>query len=189
MSANASQITSVSIVCSIICSDADQRKYQSSASLAFVREMHRWPVESPHRDKAPVMFPFDGVITIGKHTAHNIVSRPNFKQWLMNHILDLIMAIRWGTYILTTFRGKWVSWWTNCPIYILHKMVVRVDLIRNTHNTVYIACILYNWWRHQMETFSALRALCARNSPVTGEFPGDAELWCFLWSAPKQTVG
>ena len=26
-------------------------------------------------------------------------------------------------------------------------------------------------WRHQMETFSALLALCAENSPVTGEFP------------------
>ena len=26
------------------------------------------------------------------------------------------------------------------------------------------------WWRHQMETFSVLLALCARNSPVTGEF-------------------
>ena len=27
-----------------------------------------------------------------------------------------------------------------------------------------------SWWRHQMETFSALLALCAGNSPVTGEF-------------------
>ena len=27
------------------------------------------------------------------------------------------------------------------------------------------------WWRHQMETFSALLALCAENSPVPGEFP------------------
>ena len=27
------------------------------------------------------------------------------------------------------------------------------------------------WWHHQMETFSALLALCAGNSPVTGEFP------------------
>ena len=27
------------------------------------------------------------------------------------------------------------------------------------------------WWRHQMETFSALLALCAGNSPVIGEFP------------------
>ena len=27
------------------------------------------------------------------------------------------------------------------------------------------------WWRHQMETLSALLAICAGNSPVTGEFP------------------
>ena len=26
------------------------------------------------------------------------------------------------------------------------------------------------WWHHQMETFSALLAICAGNSPVTGEF-------------------
>ena len=29
----------------------------------------------------------------------------------------------------------------------------------------------YSWWRHQMETFSASLAICAGNSPVTGEFP------------------
>ena len=29
----------------------------------------------------------------------------------------------------------------------------------------------YIWWRHQMETFSALLAICAGNLPVTGEFP------------------
>ena len=28
-----------------------------------------------------------------------------------------------------------------------------------------------SWWLHQMETFSALLAICAGNSPVTGEFP------------------
>ena len=27
------------------------------------------------------------------------------------------------------------------------------------------------WWRHQMETFSALLAICAGNSPASGEFP------------------
>ena len=27
------------------------------------------------------------------------------------------------------------------------------------------------WWRHQMETFSALLAICAGNSSVPGEFP------------------
>ena len=30
---------------------------------------------------------------------------------------------------------------------------------------------IISWWRHQMETFSALLALCAGNSPDTGEFP------------------
>ena len=47
---------------------------------------------------------------------------------------------------------------------------------------------LESWWRHQMETFSALLALCE------GLFTGhrwiprtkanEAELWCFLWSTP-----
>ena len=63
MSAMSSQITSFTIVYSTVYSGADQRKHQSSASLAFVRGIHRWPVNSPH--KGPVtrkMFPFDDVI-------------------------------------------------------------------------------------------------------------------------------
>ena len=63
MSVMVSQITSVFIVCSIVCSCADQRKYQSSASLAFVWGIHRWPVNSPH--KWPVTrktLPFDDAI-------------------------------------------------------------------------------------------------------------------------------
>ena len=47
MSAMASQITGVSIVCSTVCSGVDQRKHQSYVSLAFVRGIHRWPVYSP----------------------------------------------------------------------------------------------------------------------------------------------
>ena len=33
-----------------------------------------------------------------------------------------------------------------------------------------VAGLNSSWWRHQMETFSALLAICAGNSPVTGEF-------------------
>ena len=40
MIAMASQITGVSIVCSTVWSDVDQRKHQSSTSPAFVREIH-----------------------------------------------------------------------------------------------------------------------------------------------------
>ena len=57
------QMSGVSIVCSTVCSGADQGKYQSSAPLAFVRWIHQCPVDSPH--KGPVtrkMFPFDDVI-------------------------------------------------------------------------------------------------------------------------------
>ena len=45
----ASQITSLTIVCSIVYSGADQRKHQSSTSLAFVWGIHRGSVNSPHK--------------------------------------------------------------------------------------------------------------------------------------------
>ena len=63
MSAMASQITGVLSVSSTVCSGTDQRKHQSSASLAFVRGIHRWLVFFFH--KRPVtqnMYAFDDVI-------------------------------------------------------------------------------------------------------------------------------
>ena len=63
MSTMASQITSLTIVYSTVNSGTGQRKHQSSASLAFVRGIHRWPMNFPH--KGPVtrkMFLFDNVI-------------------------------------------------------------------------------------------------------------------------------
>ena len=77
MGAIASEITSLTIVYSTVYSGADQRKHQSSASLAFVRGIHRGPVNSPH--KWPVtrkMFPFDDVIMtcmnlVNQYLSHN----------------------------------------------------------------------------------------------------------------------
>ena len=69
MAAMASQITGVSIAYSNVCSAEDQRKHQSSTSLAFVGGIHRWPVNSPHNGEFPAqgpvtrkMFPFDDAI-------------------------------------------------------------------------------------------------------------------------------
>ena len=65
MSVNASQITSLTIVYWTFYSAADQRKHQGSASLAFVRGIHWWPVNSPHKE--PVtwkMFLFEYVIMV-----------------------------------------------------------------------------------------------------------------------------
>ena len=63
MSAIASQLTGVSIVCSIVGSGTNQRKHQSWASLAFVWGIHQWPVNSPLKGLVTrKMFPFDDVI-------------------------------------------------------------------------------------------------------------------------------
>ena len=65
MSTVASQITSLTIVYSTVYSSADQRKHQSSASLAFVRGILRGPVNSPHKELVTrKMFSFDDVIMI-----------------------------------------------------------------------------------------------------------------------------
>ena len=113
MGAMVSQITSLTILYSTVYSGADQRKYQSSASLASVRGIHRWPVNSPH--KWPVtrkMFPFVDVIilalrhssshTIDK-TKQNKQNRPRaYPQGLysiditMHHIVSLSLAIHIG---------------------------------------------------------------------------------------------
>ena len=53
----AAQITNFTIVYSSVYSGADQRKHQSPASLAFVREIHRWPVTRK-------MFPLDDIIMV-----------------------------------------------------------------------------------------------------------------------------
>ena len=63
MGAMVSQITSLTIVYSTVYSGADKKKHQSSASLSFMRRIHRSPVNSP--PKWPVtrkMFPFDDVV-------------------------------------------------------------------------------------------------------------------------------
>ena len=74
------QITSLTIVYSAVYSGTDQRKHQSSASLAFVCGIHRGPVNSPH--KWPVtrkMFPFDDVIM-----EHTFETRRPFR---VSHVL------------------------------------------------------------------------------------------------------
>ena len=81
----ASQITSLTIVYSTVYSGAYQRKHQSSAPLAFVRVIHRGPVNSPH--KWPVtrkMFPFDDVIIgTARGASQHMVLSPNEFSWLI----------------------------------------------------------------------------------------------------------
>ena len=66
MGAMASLFTSLAIVYSIVyLAGTDQRKHHSSALLAFVRGIHQWPVNSPHKKPVTrIMSLFDDVIMI-----------------------------------------------------------------------------------------------------------------------------
>ena len=100
MGAIASQITSLTIVYSTVYSDVDQRKHQSSASLAFMWGFpHKWPVTRK-------MFPFHGVIMCNtdQPTCHTCdPSRPS--GWLDD--VTKIWASPWESVrpsVLVTFR-------------------------------------------------------------------------------------
>ena len=85
MSATASQIIGVSIVYSIFCSSADQRKHQSSVSLGIVTGIRGSAVDSPH--KGPVtrkMFLFDDVIMSSWkwQPTHWMILIPRLAQWI-----------------------------------------------------------------------------------------------------------
>ena len=92
MGAMASQITDLTIVYSTVHSGADQRKYLNSASLAFVRVIHRSPMSSPH--KWPVtrkMFPFDDVIIPPSHLLQKFLHQ------------RLARRLSWWRYRMETF--------------------------------------------------------------------------------------
>ena len=96
MGTMASQITSLTSVYSV----ADQRKHQSSASLTFMRGIHRGPVISPH--KWPVtwkMFPFDHVIMKIKLRPFRVLPMSsicniaNFERLTPNKLLVILESI------------------------------------------------------------------------------------------------
>ena len=55
----------------------------------------------------------------------------------------------------------------------VYRVCVKSKCFQIIHlgNFIQLIGFILTWWRHQMETFSALLAICAGNSPVHGEFP------------------
>ena len=146
MGAIASQITSLMIVFSTVYLDTDQRKHQSSASLAFVRGIHRRPVNSPH--KWPVtrkMFPFDDVIM--RFPSPQVVSVTNLT-WTTRgafywHILILIpkRIIDYTHYVceiiysFPNFNGAAAEDWeliSNFTSYFTRHMLTYLCLVYGT---------------------------------------------------------
>ena len=173
MSVIASQITSLTIVYPSVYSGTDQRQHQSSASLAFVRGIHRWPVNSPHKGQVTwKMFPFDDVIM--KQTPSICVyAITNHAQRINN--LKIILCYERG---ICHKRG--LCYWYRLACLRVGLTKGQCDLCITWKTTTCmklgLKCVGINvyqlsWWRHQLETFSVSLAFCAGNSPVTGEFP------------------
>ena len=122
MSAIASQITSLTIVCSTVYSDADQRKHHSSALLAFGRGIHRGPVNSPH--KWPVtrkMFPL-----MTSSWYERILVFPGWSSYQYRKFFCGDKTVVWSSYPHNriSYTDKMASlYWTNpqCHIYVLRK--------------------------------------------------------------------
>ena len=103
MSAMGSQITSLTIVYSTVhSSGADQRKHQSSVPLVFVRGIHPWPMNSPH--KGPVMrkmFPFDDVIMNTFRVMHNDRQFGNiFKCIFLMKKVEFRLKFHWSLFVM-----------------------------------------------------------------------------------------
>ena len=157
MGGMASQITSLTIVYSTVYSGADQRKHQSSASLAFVRGIHRWPVNSPH--KWPVtrkMAPIDDVImynNINPIISHSYIHADSLNSY----------------WLYDTYIGQWsVASLVNIKV----RIRLKAKVYTNTHEMMcglpWITILVMPRWRHQMETLK-LRVTVH----LCGEFTGD----------------
>ena len=148
MGAIASQITSLTIVYSTFYSDADQRKHQSSASLAFVPGIHwglvnslrEWPVTRK-------MFRFDDVIMdaidiiIMKHnwSCISIIHHHSFqnidKGLLMAHLWCVICGTFWENHVKNfhwkkkyKLKAKGMNWLDPMKYLLLnpHEWIIRI---------------------------------------------------------------
>ena len=66
----------------------------------------------------------------------------------------------------THLRAISMTWDWTLPFSSVGRLWSVISTLKKEEDTHKIS-----WWRHQMETFSALLAICAGNSPVLGEFP------------------
>ena len=82
---------------------------------------------------------------------HGFVAR--FRLWWYNEFVAISCGAQCGTFITRSIFSRIFT--MDTPLLACEREV----------------CSVFSWWRHQIETFSALLAVCAGNSPVTGEFP------------------
>ena len=134
MSAMVSQINGVSSAYSTVCSGVDQRRHQRSAPLAFVRGLHRRPVNSPHKE--PVMrkmFPFDDVIMQKCGETINPLWPNDDMWWQRTGIIQTNDGLLyWRMYASPTSTLKHITFTQLVGQYLRYFVVKYVALTNNT---------------------------------------------------------
>ena len=126
----ASQVTSLTIVNSTAYSGTDQRKHQTSASLAFVRGIHRWPLKSPHEwPLTEKMSPFNDVIMIIH--AYKKYVKP-YTQWY-----GICLVYRYSDCTAIRVSGKFY-WLRDWDKFIQHNMTLYRCMISDIHDSSYV---------------------------------------------------
>ena len=69
------------------------------------------------------------------------------------------------------YESSSLNWFTKETRYMTGKFTAHMTITTLPFNSTCRKA----WWRHQMETFSASLAICAGNSPVSGEFPNKGQ--------------
>ena len=182
MGATTSQITSLTIVYSTVYSGADQRKHESSASLAFVRGIHRSPVNSLHNAE-------NVSIWWRRHEVHAWFHKnsvcSNFESKCSTRSQ---FCTRHGNSAVMKCTKLWPA--------LMKIFRVRITMILQDIDDELIKHLWYGSqaahdddikWNQFLRYWPCVREPTGhRWIPLTKT--SDAELWCFLWTTPKQTV-
>ena len=154
MNPMASQITGVSIVCTTVCSGTDQRNHQSSASLAFARGIHRWPVDSPHKGPVTrIFFPFDHVIMtcnktikLNPTTPVSDITQPNDNfNWCVFQACDRVTELNFTCLVRRRKDSTLGHWSTKDPS--------QTEILRWQYTPTGIINIYFTWYRPFHRTY------------------------------------
>ena len=142
MGAIGSQNTSLTIVYSTVYQGTDQSKHQSSASLAFVRGINRWTVNSPHKGQVTQnMFPFYDVTMKGIYFASRHLDQWTFNR---NHVSTQKACKHWSwRHVKSCFQSPdpfrqilWVGNHNRLLLYPAHR-----DVKKSIQHHLYCECL------------------------------------------------
>ena len=186
MTTMASQITSLTVVYSIVYSGADQRKHQSSASLAFVRGIHRSTGEFPvQRASNAENVSIDDVImciTFCKYHSHCFLYHIEAVEWMS---VDMISFCMWyitqKTYGKNSIPNKLALDWYNISVITYHSIYLYVP--KPSEIMLHQLPLIWTWtngWVHNRDagdlrshrahydvTVMTFVALCHNSPPFT----------------------